>query len=123
VRAVPLFSLQQYQLLATGCKNSLALKCRQNISLQCHRLKKAAHGKSLWQSVVYFFIFRNSAVTKLMTRVNILISDAPSDSVYMMSGMLIAMLLVAVIIVLLAVTIRSLKIVSTSTEWRIYRPI
>jgi len=49
-----------------------------------------------------------------MTRVNILISDAPSDSVYMMSGMLIAMLLVAVIIVLLAVTIRSLKLVLSS---------
>jgi hypothetical protein len=58
---------------------------------------------------VYLFL-----ETALMTHVNILISDAPSDSVYMMSGMLIAMLLVAVIIVLLAVTIRSLKLVLSS---------
>ncbi|XP_059469226.1 uncharacterized protein LOC132192984 [Neocloeon triangulifer] len=35
--------------------------------------------------------------------------DAPNDSVYMMSGVLIAMLLVAVIIVLLAVTISKLR--------------
>lgn len=64
-------------------------------------------------------IFRNS---QFLTHVNILLSDAPNDSMYMMSGMLIAMLLVAVIIVLLAVTIRSLKLVQR-LQWHIFRPI